>query len=111
MSQELNRSVGVVTGIKATGSLILVEMLTADEVTPTQLLISKKTDYGTPQGYILDIGPAVDSGKLGFQVGDRVLVQGNYVPVPEIPGQSRKMGIVDIYNIKAVLQEERIVSA
>lgn len=103
--------VGTITGVKATGSLILVEMLTADEVTGTHLLISKKTDYGTPQGYILDIGPAVDSEKLGFKVGDRVLVQGNYVPVPEMPNHTRKMGIVDIYNIKAVLNEERVLSA
>jgi co-chaperonin GroES (HSP10) len=94
-----------VVGAKPTGHYILVEMLDPQEVLGTVLSLGQKTKVESPQGYIVEIGPAVDVSIWGISVGDRVLLQGTYVPVPRF-GNGRDMGLVQAHDIKAVLTEE-----
>ena len=96
--------VGAIAGAKATGSMVLVEMLTAQEAMGTIITIGDNTK-APPQGYIVDIGPALEADKWGIKVGDRVLLQGSYVPVPHRKS-GRELGVVQAHDIKCVLQEE-----
>lgn len=94
-----------IVGVRPTHSLILVEHLTAADVNQSQLIVNDNADYGAPQAYILALGPSVTDG-AGLKVGDRVLLQGNYVPVPNFDRSRRERGLVEMHNIKAVLEEE-----
>lgn len=95
-----------VTGIKAVGSTILVEMLSPEEAAGSHLVTMGKST----QARIVDIGPALNvvEGKYGFKVGSRVLLQGTFVPVPKFPNSDdqRELGIVDAHMIKCVFEEE-----
>ena len=103
--------IGRVTAVKAVGYNVLVEMLTANEIMNTKFALAENAVSGeAPQGYVLDIGPGVEVDKLGFKVGDRVLLQGNYVPVPAYGDSERKRGLVQPHDIKAVLEESNLVS-
>jgi co-chaperonin GroES (HSP10) len=96
-----------IVGIKPTLSLVLVEHLTASDVNMSQLIVSDSTDYGSPQAYVLDLGPSFPEG-AGIKVGDRVILQGTYVPVPNFDRNARERGLVEMHNIKAVLVEEKV---
>ncbi len=95
------REIGKVKGAKATGSFILVEMLTEGEASGSKLVTSEKQSN---QGYVLDIGPALD-GKWGIKVGDRVLMQGTFTPVPKANLEDRDLSICDAHCIKCILSE------
>jgi hypothetical protein len=91
------------------GFTILVEILTAQEVLGTRLLVGNEQKVGAPQAYIRKIGPFVKEEKnYNFEVGDRVLLTGNYTPVPKMvehAQEERTFGIVEPHAIKAVLKE------
>jgi hypothetical protein len=96
-----------IVDVKPSGSSLLVEMLNNDELLGTNLYVGEKTDVGCPQGYVRAFGPKLTAADAGFEVGSRVVLQGSYVPVPNVQGGSnRKKGIVELHNIKAVLVEE-----
>ncbi len=106
MSTLLGRKAGTVTGVKATGSMIVVEMLGEGESMNTVLIGNNRVSKDAPQGYVLEIGPALKAEEWGVKVGDRVLLQGTYVPVPGLKGfNGRFLGIVEAHSIKGVLQE------
>jgi len=86
------------------GSMVLVEHLTAKEILGTTLEVNKNTQVGSPQAYIAKLGPKV-SEESGLKVGQRVLLQGTYVPVPHYGDTKRERGLVEIHNIKAILVE------
>lgn len=96
-----------VKGIRPTGSTILVEMLNADEALGTSLYVKEDSNVGAPQGYVLALGPNLKSEEIHIKEGDRVLLQGTFVPVPNYDGSKRKKGIVEVHNIKAVFDEEK----
>ena len=97
---------GRVLSARPVMSSILVEHISAQDIKGGIIELKEDTDLGeTPQAYIVAIGPSLDTSKLGFGVGDRVIVQGNFVPVPKIEGVPRRLGIVEVHNIKAVLEE------
>lgn len=98
-----------IVGVKPTLSLILVEKLRATDVANSVLIVNDDADYGAPQGYVLALGPSVPEG-AGIKVGDRVLLQGNYVPVPNYDRSERERGLVEMHNIKAVFTEEADVA-
>jgi co-chaperonin GroES (HSP10) len=104
-------SVPNITGVKPCGATVLVEHLTDNEMLGTHLDLPKKSkSVEVQQSYILAIGPALDQSKLGFKVGDRVMVVGSYNPVPKLLGENeeiREKGIVEVYNIRAVLEEQK----
>ena len=91
------------------GGTILVEMLSAQEAIGTKLHVEGKSQMGAPQGYVLKIGPAVYADPENGQIkpGDRVLLSGNYTPVPEYPRDNdRMLGLVEVHAIKAILREK-----
>jgi hypothetical protein len=104
MSQKV---AGKISGAKPTGSLVLVEILEAQEALNTRLSVGKKSMGDCPQAFILELGPTVEKDKWGFDVGDRVLLQGNFNPLPNWDG-GRDKAIVECYAIKAVLHESFI---
>jgi hypothetical protein len=92
-----------VTDYKAVGNTILVEMLTPEEAAGSMLATTGKST----QGRIVDIGPALETDKWGFARGQRVLLQGTFVPVPKFPdGDDRELVVVDAHMIKCHLVEE-----
>jgi len=102
------KSPGEVIQVRPTGIQVLIEHLTSQELVSGGIILMEKTDIGTPQAYVLAIGSGLEDqkDKLGFKVGDRVLVQGKYIPVPKPTGQIRELGIVSFNDIKAVLDEK-----
>lgn len=94
-----------VSDYKAPASKVLLEMLSPQEAAGSALVTVGKST----QGRIIDIGPALraEIDKYGFAVGDRVLLQGSFVPVPSFPGgDTRELVIVDPHMIQCVLVEE-----
>lgn len=98
-----------IVAVKPTLSLILVEHLKADEVNQSSLIVNENADYGAPQAYIIELGPSVPP-ESGLSVGDRVLLQGSYIPVPNFDRHPRERGLVEMHNVKAVLKESGLVS-
>ena len=95
-----------VSHVKPVGSQILVEFLTAQEQLNTSMILNEESNVGATQGYILAFGPALKHEDWGLAVGDRVLLQGTYVPVPVSGQNNRKCGLVEVHNVKGVLVEE-----
>lgn len=105
-------SVPSVVGVEPCGTQVLVEILTAQEALGTKLVVSETaTVNGAPQGYVLAVGPKVASD-LGFKVGDRITLHGNFTPLPESnrfekKNPDRPWILIDPHQIKAVLVEDR----
>ena len=95
-----------VKSAKPCGSLLLVEVLTPEELMGTSFSLSGKTDLKVPlQGYIRAIGPSVKAEDWGFKVNDRVLISGSGVMVPNYDGTHRDRFFMDPGAIKGVLSE------
>ncbi len=101
MLPEIPRASKAPKGIKATGTFVVVEMLSKNEASGSRLFQPGKSE----QGIIRDIGPALEKDKWGIKVGDRVLMQGTSVPVPSL-GDGREYHVVDTHTIKCILLEE-----
>ena len=105
-------SVPKVVGCKPIGQQVLVEHLTDNEQMGTSMILpgkAKSVDGEMQQSYILAIGPMLDAEKWGFKVGDRVMVQGTYNPVPRFDGEDekgREKGLVEPHNIRGILIEK-----
>lgn len=93
-----------VVSIVPVGNQVLVERLNESELINSSLLISTDSKPSN-QGYILAIGPMV-SKELNLKVGDRVFLQGSYVPVPNFDNSSREKNLLYPDMIKAILNEE-----
>ena len=98
-------------GIKPTGTRVLVEIIVGEELRPTTLTLPEGSEIadGAPQGYVLGIGSQLQTP--GFEVGDRVILHGNYTPLPEgktieRENSHRPLILVEQHQIKAVLEEE-----
>lgn len=100
-------SIPKVIGANPIGMKILVEMLTPQEMMGSTVVhVNKDTNIkDPPQGYILGIGPMLEAEKYGIKVGDRVLLQGTFVPVPS--SGPRPQGVIEIHTIQAVLTEDQ----
>ncbi len=95
-----------IKAVKAAGGRLLVEMLTTQEILGTILTVKNHAGHGqAPQGYIIDVGPTVPT-EYAFEVGQRVILQGKYIPIPSVPGFTRELGIVEASDIKAIIVEE-----
>lgn len=91
---------------RPTGSMILIENLSSQEALGTTLHVQDGAAAGAPQAYVLAVGPTFQPDIYGFNVGDRVLVQGTFVPVPNYDNNRRLRGLVDPVTVKAVLEEK-----
>jgi hypothetical protein len=100
-----------VSGVRPCGTQVLVELLTAQEALGTRLQIDPSASVsGAPQGYVISLGPKVPSD-MGFGVGDRVTLHGNYTPLPEGQKFNRENShrpwiLIEPHQIKAVFTEE-----
>lgn len=94
--------------VKPCGSQVLVELLTAQEILGTKLLVEdSSTITGAPQGYIRALGPRV-TPDWGFNINDRVTLHGNFTPLPESinrPNSHRPWILIEPNQIKAILIE------
>lgn len=106
---ECAKRVRQVSGAKATGTFILVEKLTEEECANTPIILPNgEQTKNSNQAYIVDIGPALEADKWGIAVGNRVLLQGSFVPVPAKSPSGRELAIVTPHDLKAVLLEESL---
>jgi len=96
-----------ISNVKPAGTQVLVERLTPQEQSGAKTIqvLDDAKQGGAPQGYVLDFGPKVEG--WGFEVGDRVVLTGNYTPLPEVPGKNgRELILVEPHQVKAILVEE-----
>lgn len=94
-----------IVGVKPTGSQVLIELLTAQEALGTNMIVGDQAEVGSPQAYVLAFGPGLSEVDTAVKVGDRVLLQGSYVPVPKFDQSPRRRGLVELHGIKAILEE------
>lgn len=103
-----------VVGCKPTGSLVLLEHLTDQEMMGTSLTLPGKSKaVEVQQSYVRATGPSFDPTKWGYNIGDRVLVVGSYNPVPTscCPANmptGREYGIVEPHAVRGMLVEEAV---
>ena len=95
-----------IVSVKPTGSQIMVELLTAQEALGTNMIVNDQAEVGSPQAYITAFGPGIKED-INLNIGDRVLLQGTFVPVPKFDNNPRRRGLVEIHNVKAVLEEAK----
>jgi co-chaperonin GroES (HSP10) len=100
---EEKKEFGPVTACKPCGSQVLVELLTVQEMMGTELIMTNKKPVGEYQALVLAIGPAVKKDDWGFSVGDRVLLSGNGVPVPDFNNSGKDKVLMDPFSIRGVL--------
>ena len=108
---ELTQALSQIAKVVPVGTNILLELLTPQEILGTKLHLANdtKTLNGAPQAYVLALGPKVDKD-WGICVGDRVVLSGNFVPLPEaVSHNGRPQACVEPHCIKAVLAENRSV--
>lgn len=85
------------------GNQVLLEMLTAQEMLGTKLIVNENQKTMREfQGIVVGLGPLV-SDTYGFAVGDRVLISGMVTPVPNYDGSERDKVLIDPMCIKAKL--------
>lgn len=104
VGQNENGKVKIVIGVEPVGNQVLVERLNEDELISSSVILSNKTTPSN-QAYVLAIGPLVVKD-YGLKVGDRVLMQGSFVPVPDFAKTGREQNLVYPDMIKAILHEE-----
>ncbi len=97
-----------ISSVKAPGYSIIVEMLNEGEVSGSTLILSHHAKESN-HAFVKDVGPLVDE-KSGLKAGDLVIVQGNYIPVPNPTDNQRKWGSVELHAIKAVLTNSECCS-
>jgi hypothetical protein len=100
-------SVPKISGVKPTGSQVLIEILTPNELMGTKLAITDKVDLKVPlQGYIKSVGPSFNPETWGFNVGDRVLISGSGVIAPNYDDSNRDRFFMEPTAVKSVLLEQ-----
>jgi hypothetical protein len=100
-------SVPKISGVKPTGSQVLIEILTPNELMGTKLAITDKVDLKVPlQGYIKCVGPSFNPETWGFNVGDRVLISGSGVMAPNYDDSNRDRFFMEPTAVKSVLLEQ-----
>lgn len=95
--KESTKKQAKVKDVRATGVMVIVEILTNDEASGSEIL----TTGDSHQALVYSTGPQLDVEKWGFKKDDRVLLQGKFVPLDVVEG--RKFASIDPNSIKAVL--------
>lgn len=91
-----------VTKCTPCGYQILLELLTAQEMLNTKLILNENKTMREFQAVVLAVGPMLKED-YGFKVGDRVLLSGTGVPVPNYDNSERDKILMEPQSIKAVL--------
>lgn len=103
VEEKTTKEFGPVTVCKPCGSQVLLELLTVQEMMGTGLIMTNKKPAGEYQATVLAIGPSIKENDWGFLVGDRVLLSGNGVPVPDFNNNGKDKVLMDPFSIKGVL--------
>lgn len=92
---------------KAIGTHIVVEILSPDEAYNSIIYVPDNAKLPAMHGYILDIGPALKGEDWGIKIGDRVIVWGEFTPIPRHKDDpnKRKMGAFQPHSLKVVFPE------
>lgn len=93
-----------IVGVKAVGYSIIIELLSEQETLVNSTLILSNKDKESNHAFVKSVGPLVDE-KSTLKVGDLVLFQGNYTPVPNPTDNNRKWASVELHTIKAILEQ------
>lgn len=102
-SKKCSSEIKSVSAVKPTGNQILLELLTAQEVLNTKIIVNESKAYKEFQAIILAEGPLAKGEQYGFKVGDRVILSGNGVPVPNFDNTGRDRILMEPNCVKAVL--------
>lgn len=98
-----------IIGVKPTGSQVLVEMLTEQEMLGTTMTLvgskqqTKKNE--AYQGFVRAVGPSVQLDNWGFKIGDRVLISGSAVPCPNWDKGERDRVLLEPSAIRGVVEQ------
>jgi co-chaperonin GroES (HSP10) len=93
-----------INSCKPCGHQILLELLTDQEMYNTKIIVNEQVRNKKEfHAIVLSIGPCVKD-EHGFKVGDRVLLSGAGVPVPNYDNSDREKILMEPHCIKAVLQ-------
>jgi co-chaperonin GroES (HSP10) len=98
-SSELKALVAV----KPAGNQVLLELLTAQELFGTKIIVKESKTYKEFQAIVIDEGPLAKCDQYGFKIGDRVILSGNGVPVPNLDNTGRDRVLMEPNCVKAVL--------
>ena len=86
----------VVTEAKALGNKVVFEELGQAEILGTSIELLGSDQKIPHEAIILDIGPMIDRAKYGFNVGDRVVVNGICAEMPKSTWKNgRKVNAAD----------------
>lgn len=100
--EKLVKVLREIKDIKPVGNNILIKAIRENELSTSALFVQGQEKMSR-QAYVKAIGPQVNS-ENGIRVGDRVLLQGSYVPGPENFDEMYRLVLPDM--IKAVLIDE-----
>lgn len=98
------KEVSSVVGCKPCGAMVLLELLTAQEIMNTKLHLQNNKANAEYQGFVIAVGPNFNPEAYGFSLGDRVLVSGNGVPVPNYDDGERDRVLMEPFAVKGVLK-------
>jgi hypothetical protein len=96
-------NLGPVRSVTPLGTQVLIELLTAQEMLGTKVIINDMVQHKEFHGIILSIGSLVDLKQYGFNIGDRVLLSGAGIPVPNFNNSNRDKILMEPFAVKAIL--------
>jgi co-chaperonin GroES (HSP10) len=100
-SVEQTGKVPPFTKVEPVGNQVLIERFFESELVKSNLALAG-SNKPSNQAVVLAIGPLVNKD-LNIKVGNRVLLQGTFVPVPNDDPEAREKNLVLPDMIKAVL--------
>lgn len=103
-NKNLNVEVKNVKVVRPTGNQILLELLTAQEMLGTKIIVNESKNFKEFQAIVLAEGPLAKCDQYGFKVGDRVILSGNGVPVPNFDNTGRDRVLMEPNCVKAILE-------
>ena len=102
---EENNTPKKIRTVRPFGSSILVQRLSPAEAMGTNLYVSDDAQAQVPQVRIVAFGPNLKPEDVGLKVGDRLVCVGTSSLVPSIDGK-HEYNVLELHNVKAVLEEE-----
>lgn len=100
----VNVEVKNVKVVRPTGNQILLELLTAQEMLGTKIIVNESKTFKEFQAIVLAEGPLAKCDQYGFKVGDRVILSGNGVPVPNLENTGRDRILMEPNCVKAIME-------
>lgn len=101
--EQQNCNLGPVKSVKPIGTQVLLELLTPQEMLGTKVIVNDMVQHKEFHGIVVAVGNVLDMSQQGFKIGDRVLLSGTGIPVPNYDNSSREKILMEPYCIKAIL--------